>query len=116
VVSNLNQGENRVTLSLNPPSLGQVELTLHLSGQELAVTAVATRPEVAELASLGMPQLLQALAQQGLVLTQFQVRLQDQPERPISPILAGAREKDGEPKGNPSTTSRRRSGEVDRFV
>jgi hypothetical protein len=29
---------------------------------------------------------------------------------------AGSREKGGEPGGNPSTSSRRRPGEVDRFV
>ncbi len=115
VTSNLGQGENRVTLNLNPPELGKIQLTLNLSGQELAVTAVATRPEAAELATLGMPQLVQALAQQGLVLTDFQVRLQDQPQR-VSPVLAGARDKGSEPGGNSSTPSRRRSGEVDRFV
>jgi hypothetical protein len=116
VTSNLGQGENQVTINLNPPELGQMQLTLNLSGQDLSVTAVATRPEAAELASLGMPQLVQALAQQGLVLTDFQVRLQDQPDRPVSPVLAGARDKGSATGGNSSTSSRRRSGEVDRFV
>jgi hypothetical protein len=116
ITSNLDQGENRVTLNLNPPELGKIQLTLNLSGQDLSVTAVATRPETAELASLGMPQLVQALAQQGLVLTDFQVRLQDQPGRQISPVLAGTRDKGSAPGGQSSTSSRRRSGEVDRFV
>jgi flagellar hook-length control protein FliK len=116
VASNLSQGDSQVTISLNPPELGQIQLSLHLSGQELAVTAVATRPEVAALANLGVPQLLQALAQQGMVLTQFQVRVQDQPAGQIPPVAAGARQKGSEPGGNLSTSSRRRSGEVDRFV
>jgi hypothetical protein len=116
VLTNLGQGESQVTLNLNPPELGQIQLTLHLSGQELAVTALATRPEVAEVANLGVQQLLQALAQQGLVLTQFQVRLQDQPERLLTPALAGVREKGSETGGNPSASSRRRVREVDRFV
>jgi hypothetical protein len=116
ITTNLGQGENQITLNLNPPELGQIQLTLNLNGQDLSVTAVATRPEAAELASLGMPQLVQALAQQGLVLSDFQVRLQDQPERTISPVLAGARDKGSAPGGNSSTSSRRRSGEVDRFV
>jgi hypothetical protein len=116
ITSNLGQGESQVTLNLNPPELGKIQLTLNLSGQNLSVTAVATRPEAAELASLGMPQLVQALAQQGLVLTDFQVRLQEQPERPVSPILAGARDKENAPGGQSSASSRRRSGEVDRFV
>jgi hypothetical protein len=116
VTTTLSQGGNQVTLNLNPPELGQIQLTLNLSGSDLNVSAVATRPEVAELAALGMPQLVQALAQQGLVLTDFQVRLQDQPERQVSPVLAGAREKGNAPGGNSSTSTRRRSGEVDRFV
>ncbi len=116
IISNLVPGESQVSLSLNPPELGQIQLTLRLSGQELAVTAVATRPEVAELATFGVQQLLQALAQQGLVLTQFQVRLQDQPARQPTPVLAGAREKGSEPGERSPTSSRRRSGEVDRFV
>ncbi len=116
VTSNLGQGESQVTLNLNPPELGQIQLTLNLSGQDLSVTAVATRPEAAQLASLGMPQLVQALAQQGLVLTDFQVRLQDQPDRPVAPVLAGTRDKGGATGGNSSASSRRRSGEVDRFV
>jgi hypothetical protein len=115
ITTNLDQGENKVTLNLNPPELGQIQLTLNLSGQNLSVTGVATRPEAAALASLGMPQLVQALAQQGFVLTDFQVRLQNQPERPISPVLAGTREKGSAPGGQ-SSSSRRRSGEVDRFV
>ncbi|MFZ2089185.1 MAG: flagellar hook-length control protein FliK [Desulfobaccales bacterium] len=116
VTTNLGQGENRVTLNLNPPELGQIQLTLHLSGQEVAVTALATRPEVAEIATQGVQQLLQALAQQGLVLTQFQVRLQDQPERLMPPALTGVRGKGNETGGNLSTSTRRRSREVDRFV
>jgi flagellar hook-length control protein FliK len=116
ITTNLSQGENQVTLNLNPPELGQIQLTLNLNGQDLSVTAVATRSEAAQLASLGMPQLVQAMAQQGLVLSDFQVRLQDQPDRPISPVLVGARDKDSAPGGNSSTSSRRRSRGVDRFV
>ena len=116
VTANLGQGESQVTISLNPPELGQIKLSLQLSGQELAVTAVATRPEVAEMAGLGMPQLVQALAQQGLVLTQFQVHLQDQPTGQVAPVAAAPRGKGGEPGGSSSTSSRRRTSEVDRFV
>ncbi len=116
IVSNLNPGESQVSISLNPPELGQIQLTLRLSGQELAVTAVATRPEVAELATQGVQQLLQGLAQQGFVLTQFQVRLQEQPTSQAAPVFAGTREKGSESGGKFHAPSRRRSGEVDRFV
>jgi hypothetical protein len=117
IISNLQPGENQVSLRLNPPEMGQIQLTLQLSGQDLAVTAVASRPEVAELATQGVQQLLQALAQQGLVLTHFQVRLQDQPHVLTTTNMAGGRDKSsGESGEKPSTFARRRSGEVDRFV
>ncbi len=116
VVSNLSQGENQVTISLNPPDMGQIQLSLQLNGQDLAVTAVATRPEVAAMANQGMPQLAEALAQQGLVLTQFQVHVQGQPGSQVAQVAAGTRQKGSEPEGKLSTSSRRRAGEVNRFV
>ena len=116
IISNLQPGESQVSLKLNPPDLGQIQLTLNLSGQELAVTAVASRPEVAEMATQGVQQLLQALAQQGLVLTHFQVRLQEQPGVLSSSLLAGNKEKNSESGEKFPPPSRRRSSEVDRFV
>ena len=116
IMSNLQPGENQVNIKLNPPEMGQIQLTLNLSGQDLAVIAVASRPEVAELATQGVQQLLQALAQQGLVLTQFQVRLQEQPGVLTSSLLAGNREKNSGSEERFPPPSRRRSREVDRFV
>jgi hypothetical protein len=116
IFSNLQPGESRVSLNLNPPEMGHIQLNLHLSGQELAVTAVASRPDVAELATQGVQQLLQALAQQGLVLTQFQVRLQDHPQGLTAAAQAGGREKPGESGERFPAANRRRRGEVDRFV
>jgi len=116
IISNLQPGDNQVSLRLNPPEMGQIQLNLHLSGQELAVTAVASRPEIAELATQGVQQLLQALAQQGLVLTHFQVRLQDQPQTLTTANLAGGRDKSGESGERLPSSPRRRSSEVDRFV
>jgi flagellar hook-length control protein FliK len=116
VTANLSQGESKVTISLNPPELGQLQLTLQLNGQELAVSALASRPEVAAVANLGLQQLTQALAQQGLVLTQFQVNLQGQPTSQVTPVVASPRGKGGDTGGNPSASSRRGTSEVDRFV
>ena len=99
VVANLSQGDNQVTISLTPPNMGQIQLSLQLNGQDLAVTAVATRPEVAAMANQSMPQLAEALAQQGLVLTQFQVHVQGQPGSPVAPVAASTRQKGSEPEG-----------------
>ncbi len=116
IITNLGQGETKINVSLNPPELGQIQLTLHLTGQELAVTAVASRPEVAELANLGVKQLIQTLAQQGIALTQFQVHPRGLPGRQDALVAMGSRNRGNEPGPRLTNPSRRRTGEVDRFV
>lgn len=79
VVTNLKPGQTQLTLTLNPPELGQVALTLSLEGQHLMVAAVTGRPEVAHLAQAQVEQLVRALSQQGIILTQFSVQAQEAP-------------------------------------
>lgn len=52
-----------------------MELTLSLQGERLVVQALVSRPEVAELARTQVEHLIQALARQGLTLSQFQVHV-----------------------------------------
>lgn len=78
VLGNLRPGENQVTLTLNPPDLGKLDLTLSLKGQTVEVTGITTHSAVAEAATAGVQQLAQALNQQGLILTQFQFHHQDE--------------------------------------
>jgi hypothetical protein len=86
VLGNLKPGENQITLTLNPPDMGKLHLTLNLKGENVEVTAITTHPAVAEAATAGVQQLALALNQQGLVLTQCQFHLQD--EAPGQPQLA----------------------------
>lgn len=116
ILSHLGPGESRVSLQLNPPELGRIHLTLQLNGQELAVTAMASRPEVAEMAAQGASQLLQSLAQQGVVLTQFQVQVHPAPGLKAPAAYAGNREKGGGTGDRHPADGRRRLSEVDRFV
>ncbi|MHB8070137.1 MAG: flagellar hook-length control protein FliK [Desulfobaccales bacterium] len=78
VLGNLRPGENQVTLTLNPPDLGKLDLTLNLKGQTVEVIAVTPHAAVAEAGTAGMQQLAQALGNQGLILTQFQFHHQDE--------------------------------------
>lgn len=78
VLGNLRPGENQVTLTLNPPDLGKLDLTLSLKGQAVEVMAVTTHAAVAEAGAAGVQQLAQALGQQGLILTHFQFHHQDE--------------------------------------
>ncbi len=77
VLANLRPGENQVSITLNPPDLGKLDLTLNLKGQAVEVVAVTTHAAVAEAGTSGVQQLAQALNQQGLILTQFQFHHQD---------------------------------------
>jgi flagellar hook-length control protein FliK len=78
VLGNLRPGENQITLTLNPPEMGKLNLTLNVKGAMVEITATATHPAVAEAATAGVQQLAQALNQQGLILTQCQFHLQDE--------------------------------------
>jgi hypothetical protein len=118
ILGNLKPGENRLNLVLDPPHLGQIELTLNLKGDSLAITAMITRPEVAHLAGAGVEQLVQALSQHGLVLSQFQVHVQKGWPHGAGLLTAGekmaAKKEHGSGGGEP--TRRRRAPGVDRFV
>ncbi|MBW1990581.1 MAG: flagellar hook-length control protein FliK [Deltaproteobacteria bacterium] len=118
LLGNLRPGESRLTLSLEPPHLGQIGLLLRLQGNTLAVTATLSRPEVAYLAQIGVEHLSQALARHGLMLSRFEVQL---PESwPLSTGLLTAVEKAFAKKGQGpdgrATPRRRRAEPVDRFV
>ena len=78
IMSNLKPGENQVTLTLNPPEMGKLHLTLNVRGEMVEVTAVTSHSAVAEAGTAGVQQLAQALSQQGLILTQFQFHHQDE--------------------------------------
>ncbi|MDD2902402.1 MAG: flagellar hook-length control protein FliK [Syntrophales bacterium] len=78
VLGNLSPGVNQVTLTLNPPEMGNLHLSLNVRGDLVEVTAIASHAAVAEAGAAGVQQLAQALNQQGLTLTQFQFHHQDE--------------------------------------
>jgi hypothetical protein len=117
ILGNLKPGENRLNLLLNPPQLGRIELIFTLKGEDLAVTALMTRPEVAHLAGAGVEQLAQALSQQGLVLSQFQVQVRaGAPEAFGSPATQKELPRREQDAGGGDGARRKRSNRVDRFI
>lgn len=78
ILGNLKPGENQVTLTLNPPEMGKLNLTLNVKDGMVQVSAITSHSAVAEAATAGVQQLAQALTQQGLTLTQFQFHHQDE--------------------------------------
>lgn len=116
IIAHLGPGESQVSLNLNPPELGQIQLTLRLVGQEVAITGVAGHPEVAELVQQGLNQLVQTLSQQGFTLTNFVIHAKDAPGLSLMPAWAGSRDKGTENGGRHPGSARRQFGGVDRFV
>ncbi|MBI4643067.1 MAG: flagellar hook-length control protein FliK, partial [Deltaproteobacteria bacterium] len=126
ILGNLRPGENQITLTLNPPEMGKLHLTLNVKGEMVEVTAVTSHPAVAEAGTAGVQQLAQALSQQGLILTQFQFHHQDeaakgQTEFAFSQTSGDQRQtgkKDDTDKWEQPTTPRRQrwAGGIDCFA
>lgn len=119
ILGHLRPGESRLSLVLDPPQLGQIELRLNLKGEELAVTAFISRSEVAHLAGTGVEQLAQALSQHGLLLSQFRVQA---PEGlpgllpPFSSAGTSSGRRGGLAVDGESPQRRRAAHRVDRFA
>ncbi len=119
VLQHLQPGRTQVSLTLTPPELGRVELALTLQGERLMVQALVSRPEVAELAQAQVEQLVQALARQGLILSQFQVQLPPASRLLAAAAPAGDRSGFRRPEEGPTghgTSRRRQSQGVDFFA
>jgi hypothetical protein len=101
VLQHLQPGRTQVSLTLSPPEMGQVELTLELQGQRLLVQALVSRPEVAELAQAQVEQLVQALSRQGLILSQFQVQMPPLPGTAVAAAPTGGRSGFRRPEDGP---------------
>lgn len=119
ILGHLRPGESRLSLALDPPQLGQIELLINLKGEELAVTALISRPEVANLAGTGVEQLAQALSQHGLLLSQFRVQTPESLPGLLQPFSAGVSpgsKKEGLAANGDSPQRRRTAHRVDRFA
>lgn len=119
VLQHLQPGRTQVSLTLNPPELGRVELTLTLQGERLLVQALVSRPEVAQLAQTQVEHLVQALTRQGLILSQFQVQLPPASQPLVAAAAAGDRAGFRRPEEGTSdhgTSRQRKTQGVDFFA
>lgn len=119
VLQHLQPGRTQVSLTLTPPELGRVELTLTLQGERLLVQALVSRPEVAQLAQTQVEHLVQALTRQGLILSQFQVHVPPASPPLVAAATAGDRPGFKRPEEGPSdhgTSRQRKTQGVDFFA
>jgi flagellar hook-length control protein FliK len=82
-------------LSLNPPSLGSIEVRLNLSGQEAGAQFFSANPVVREAIEAALPRLREMMAEAGLSLGQAMVSSEPFRDRDASPQqAAGERDED----------------------
>lgn len=76
MAGSFNGESGRMTLRLHPAELGSLKLDLHVEGQTIRANLQAQTTQVQEVLERNLPQLRQALAEQGLKIDQFQVNLE----------------------------------------
>lgn len=75
LLQNLKPGESQLSLNLNPPELGNLQLQLSLKDNVLQATIMTANKSVAQAVEMHLTELQQALAQQGINVEQIQVQL-----------------------------------------
>lgn len=73
VVWMVNRMESRAELSLTPPQLGRVEVSITVSGEQTSATFVAASPAAREALEQALPRLREILAEAGISLGQASV-------------------------------------------
>lgn len=116
------QAESHAELTLTPPQLGKVEVSISISGDQTSAQFVAATPAARELIEQSLPRLREILEQSGISLGQTDVGTSGQsgdPER--GPRNSGWRHNDGADTGlstgaAPTQWARRAEGLVDTFA
>lgn len=103
---------SRADIQLNPVDLGQIDVTLSLSGEEVRAEFVSAHSDVRQALEAGMPKLREMFAGQGLQLLQADVGHRQTPDGHHSPTLASSHSEDtaidgalispSSPKGRPA--------------
>ena len=71
--------ESHAELTLTPPQLGKVEISITISGEQTSAQFVAATPAARELIEQSLPRLREILEQSGINLGQTDVGTSSQP-------------------------------------
>lgn len=121
VVWMVNRMESRAELTLTPPQLGRVEVTISVSGDQTHATFVSASPAAREALEQALPRLREILADAGISLGQASVNAgstQGGREEAPADHRAAQRGAAAEPAGRPAETQwlRRGNGLIDTFA
>jgi len=73
----LEKGEGRVKLTLNPPSLGTLDMDVRVRSNRVEVTVMADNKDVRQILQTHLSDLKSALQEHGLQIDQFNIQWQD---------------------------------------
>ena len=76
IIKNLGQGRQQITLRLNPPELGRVNVVLQVVGKEVRALIRAENQDASKMIGDQLAHLRQGLEQQGLKVTKLEVQTQ----------------------------------------
>lgn len=119
VVLMVNRLESRAELTLTPPQMGRVEVSISVSGDQTSAAFVAASPAAREALEQALPRLREILAEAGIALGQASVNAesprQDREGTPAEP-RAGNRNVESAGGAAPAQWLRRSEGLVDTFA
>ncbi|MDZ4851536.1 MAG: flagellar hook-length control protein FliK [Pirellulaceae bacterium] len=73
----LSDNKGQVRLRLHPPELGSLQVTLRFSGQQVSAQIEVEHPTARDLLLKNLPQLQKQLADQNIIVSQFDVQVVD---------------------------------------
>ena len=115
------QTESHAELTLTPPQLGKVEVSITVSGDQTSAQFVAATPAARELIEQSLPRLREILEQSGISLGQTDVGTSGQPGNPERSPRSNWRDSGNTDEGLagsavPTQWARRGEGLVDTFA
>ncbi|MBL8504184.1 MAG: flagellar hook-length control protein FliK [Rhodocyclaceae bacterium] len=113
----VNRAESRAELTLTPPHMGKVDVTLTMSGDQTNASFVAASPAAREALEQALPRLREILADAGITLGQTSVNAESPRNgREQETLEARGETRRGEVPAAAPQWTRRGNGLVDTFA
>lgn len=119
VVLLVNRQESRAELTLTPPQLGKVEVTISVNGDQTSATFVSASPAAREALEQALPRLREILAEAGITLGQASVNAESARRDKDAPTPGRGDGQDTDAARSaaaPTQWTRRSNGLIDTFA
>ena len=96
VARSILRGQDTVSLQLRPPELGTLKLEVEMKGNTLKLGMIAENGSVKEILQSGIPQLREALVDQGVKVERLEIHVDDGANRSLADAGDGPKTDSGE--------------------